>query len=76
MSVNKISDWRDECEAMQVQELGTMDPTERAAFIVAASAHLDAMRASWPPADAAEAARLRDEFAWLRKAALTLQEQL
>jgi hypothetical protein len=72
---NNISDWRDACEAMQVQALGDMSPTERAAFILAAAAHRDAMRAPWPAAQAAEAARLRDEFCWLYTAAVTLQEQ-
>lgn len=73
---NRISDWREACEAMQVQALGDMSPEDRAVFIVAAAAHREAMRAPWPAAQAEEAARLRDEFSWLYTAAVTLQEQL
>jgi hypothetical protein len=72
--VNKISDWREECEAMQVQALGDMTPEARAVFIVAVAAHREAMRATWPAEHAEEAARLRDEFSWLYTAAVTLQQ--
>lgn len=71
---DNISDWRAECEAMRVQELGTMNPVERACFAWCAALHRDAMLAPWPPELRAEAQELAAEFTWLLDAAVTLQE--
>lgn len=73
---DRITDWREACEAMQVQALGEMRPTERAAFAVAAATHRDAMTKPWPPSQRAEAERLAGEFAWLFAAAVAVQREI
>lgn len=74
MNVDRISDWREACAILRAQPIVDMDPQQRAEYAYCAATYRDAMRQPWPAAQAEEATRLADEFAWLFDAAVALQE--